>query len=173
MITYRNTELIKDLTEAGNLVLHICSALIPEALLLGLLKGNGSGFLERGHTAVTDASVGSSNILDQMLGSDQVSDTPASGVEGLAGRAHSQSALVQLRGEGSNSSEWDVEQTVVDFIREDDKVVLDAEVTNALELFAREDFPNGVMAVEMLAIVSSRRSRLLTESSRQSSWSWG
>jgi hypothetical protein len=154
MITYRDTEFIKHLAEARDLVLHVCSALVPETLLLGLLKGYSGGFLERGHTAVADAGVGTSNVLDQMLGSDQVSDTPASGIEGLAGGAHSQSTLVQLRGEGSNSGEWNVEQTVVDFIREDNKVVLDAKVTNALELFAREDLADGVVAAYMLAQVS-------------------
>jgi hypothetical protein len=173
MITYRDTEFIKHLAEARDLVLHVCPALIPETLLLGLLKGYSGGFLERGHTAVADAGVSTSNVLDQMLGSDQVSDTPASGIEGLAGGAYGQSALVQLRREGSNSGEWNVEQTVIDFIRENNKVVLNAKVANTLEFFAREDLADGVVAVYMLADVSNQGSRLLTESSERSSWSWG
>lgn len=82
-----------------------------------------------------------------MLWSNEVPDTPAGSVEGFASRADGKSALVELWRHSSNSGKWDVEQTVVDFVREDDKIVLHAEVSDALQLISGEDFPDGVMAV--------------------------
>ena len=117
VITYRDTKLVKDLTEPLNFTLHVCAALVPEALFLCLLESNSSGFLERRHTAVTDTGVCTGHVLDQVFRTDEVPNTPPSGVEGLAGGAHSQSALVQLRGQSSDSSVGNVEKAVVDFIR--------------------------------------------------------
>lgn len=82
-----------------------------------------------------------------MLGTDEVSYSPASGVEGLAGRADGESALVELRRQGSDSGERDVVEAVVDFVGEDDQVVLHADLSNALQLSAREDLANGVVTV--------------------------
>lgn len=145
VITYRDTELIEDLAEPLNFTLHVCSALVPEALFFCLLESNSSSFLERRHTAVTDTGVCTSHVLDQVFRANEVPNTPTSSIEGLAGGAHGQSALVQLWGQGSNSSVGNVEEAVVDFIRQDDKVILDAQFTNALELFAREDLADGIV----------------------------
>jgi hypothetical protein len=82
-----------------------------------------------------------------MLRSDQISHTPASGVEGLTSRAHSQGAFVQLRGQGGNAGERNIEQTVINFIRKNNQVVLDTEVTDTLELLLGEDLAKGVVAI--------------------------
>lgn len=149
VIAYRDTKLIKDLTEPLNFTLHVCAALVPEALFLCLLESNSSSFLERRHAAVTDTGVCTSHILDQVFRADEVPNTPTSGVEGLAGRTHGQSTLVQLWGQSSDSSVGNVEEAVVDFIRQDDKVVLDTQFTNALELLAREDLADGVVPMNI------------------------
>lgn len=150
--TYRDTELIKDLAEQLHLLLHLISALIPEAHLICLLKGHRGGFLEGRHTAVANAGVCTGNVLDQMLRSNQVSHTPASGVEGLTSRAHSDSTFVQFRGQGGNPGKRNIEQAVVNLIRKDDQVVLDTEVTNTLELFLREDLAKRVVAIQVVSI---------------------
>lgn len=149
VIAYRDTQLIKDLAEPLNFTLHICAALVPEALFLCLLESNSSGFLKRRHTAVTDTGVCTGHVLDQVFRADEVPNTPTSGVEGLAGRTNGQSTLVQLWGHSSDSSVWNVEEAVVDFIRQDDKVVLDTQFTNALELLAREDLTDGVVPMNI------------------------
>lgn len=87
------------------------------------------------------------HVLDQVLGADKVPNTPTSGVESLSGGAHCQSALKQLWGQGSDSSVGNVEEAVVDFIRQDDKVVLHTQFTNALKLLAREDLADGVVSM--------------------------
>lgn len=84
--------------------------------------------------------------LDQMLRPDEVADSPASSVEGLARGADGQGALPELRGQRCDPGERDVVEAVVDLIREDDDVVLDAEVADALEFLAREDLADGVVA---------------------------
>lgn len=150
-ITYRKTKLIKDLAEQLDLVLHVRSALVPEAFLLSLLKRNSSSFLERRDTAVADAGVSTGHILDQVLGANEISDTPTSGVERLAGGANGQGTLVQLRRQGSNSREGNIEQTVIDLIGQDDQVVLHAQLTNALEFLPREDLANGVVAISVIS----------------------
>lgn len=149
--TYRDTELIKDLAEQLHLLLHFISALIPEANLVCLLKGHGSSFLEGRHTAVANAGVCTGNVLDQMLWSNQVSHPPTSGIEGLTSRAHGDSTFIQLRGQGGNAGKRNVEETVVNFIRKDNEVVLDTEVANTLELLLGKDLANGVVAVQVVS----------------------
>lgn len=145
--THRKTELVKDLTEKLDLVLHIGSTLIPEAFFFSLLKGNSSGFLERRHTAVADAGVCTGHILDQVLRANKISNTPAGGIEGLAGGTDGQGSLVQLRRQSGNSRKGDIEETVIDLIRQNNQVVLNAEVADALELLSGEDLANGVVPV--------------------------
>jgi hypothetical protein len=147
-ITYRETELIKDLTEKLDLILHVCSAFVPEALLFSLLERNSSRLLERGDTAVADAGVCTSHVFDQMFGANEIPNTPAGGIEGLAGGADSQSTLVQFGGQGSNSCERDIKEAVVDLIGQDDQVVLHAQLANALQLLAREDLADGIVAMK-------------------------
>jgi hypothetical protein len=151
--TYRDTELIKDLTEQLHLLLHLIAALVPEANLVCLLKGHSSGFLEGRHTAVANAGVCTSNVLDQMLRSDQIAHTPASGVEGLTSRAHSEGAFIQLGGQGGNPRKRNIEQAVINFIRKDNQVVLDTEVADTLELFLGEDLAKGVVAIQIVSII--------------------
>jgi hypothetical protein len=114
-------------------------------LLVSFLKGNGCCFLEGRDTAVADAGVCTGNVFDQMVGSNEVADTPASSVEGLSGGANCERSLVKLWFDGGNSSKRNIVEAVVDFIREDDEVVLHSEVTDAFEFFVREDLADGVV----------------------------
>lgn len=109
--------------------------------------------MQRRHTAVANAGVCTSNVLDQMFRSDQIAHAPASSVEGLTSRAHSEGAFVQLRGQGGNPGEWNIEQSVINFIRKDDQVVLDTEITDTLELFLGEDLAKGVVAIQIVSII--------------------
>lgn len=88
-----------------------------------------------------------SNILDQMLGSNQVSDTPAGCIKCLTGGSHGQSALVELWRQGRDSSEGNVIETVVDFVGKNDKVMLNTELSNTFEFSLREDLANRVVTV--------------------------
>lgn len=152
--TYRDTELIKNLTEQLHLLVHLIAALVPEANLVCLFKGHSSGFLQGRHTAVANAGVCTSDVLDQMFWSNEVSHTPASGVEGLTSRAHSEGAFVQLGGQGGNPSKRNVEQAVINFVRKDNQVVFNTEVTDTLELLLGEDLAKGVVAVQTVSISS-------------------
>lgn len=85
-----------------------------------------------------------------MLGANQVPHTPTSGIKGFSSRSHGQGTLVKLRRQGANSSEWDIKEAVVDFVGEDDKIVLDTKLTNTFQLSARENLSNRVVAVTMI-----------------------
>jgi hypothetical protein len=114
-------------------------------LLVSFLKGNGCCFLEGRDTAVANACVCTGDIFDQMVGSNEVADTPASSVEGLSGGADCECSLVELWFDSGNSSKRNIVKAVVDFVREDDEVVLHSEVADAFEFFAREDLADGVV----------------------------
>jgi hypothetical protein len=143
--TYGNLQLIKDLAEQLHLLLHLILALFPETLLVCLLEGDCGRLLERGHTAVTDTGVCSSDVLDQMLGSDQVAYAPSGGVEGLACRSHGKRALIKFGGKSRDSGIRNIEQAVVYLIRQDDEIILHAQIANALELFSGEHLAYGVV----------------------------
>jgi hypothetical protein len=125
--------------------LHLILALFPETLLVCLLEGDCGRLLKRRHTAVTDTGVRSSDVFDQMLGSDQVADAPSSGVEGLTRRSNGKGALVKFGRKSRDSGIGDIEETVVYLIRQDDEIILHAQITNALELLSGEDLAYGVV----------------------------
>lgn len=145
--THGDLEFVKDFAETLHLLLHLSPALVPETDLVRLLEGNGGSLLEGRHTAVADAGVRAGHVLDQVLGADEVSYSPASGVKGLACRADGESALVELGRQGSDSGERNVVEAVVDFVGKDDQVVLHANLSDALQLSAREDLANGVVTM--------------------------
>ena len=147
MSTYRNTKLIENFTKELYPSLHILSRIVPKPMLLCLLECNSTRLLKRRHAAVADPSVSSCHIFDQMWGSDEISNSPASGIESLSCRAYRESALVQLRGHCCNALERNVIETIVHLIREDNKVVLNAQFANSLELRFVENFTNGVVSV--------------------------
>lgn len=157
--TYRDTELIKNLTEPLDLSLHLRSALVPEACLFGLLKGDSSCFLQRRYAAVADAGVCTGYVLDQVFGSNQVANTPTGGVEGFAGRAHGQGTLVQFRRQCPDSRERDIEQTVIDLVGQNNKVVLHAQISDALEFLTRENLAHGVVSIQGMVSWLSARDR--------------
>lgn len=90
-----------------------------------------------------------------MLRTDQVAHTPARGVEGLSSGAHRERTLIEFGFHGGDSGERNVEKTVVNLIGEDDKVVLDGEVTNAFQFVARENLSNRVVATLLVSPILS------------------
>lgn len=80
---------------------------------------------------------------------DQVAHSPTRRIEGLARRANRQGTLIQLRGQSRNAGEWNIIETVVDFVGEDDQVVLDGQSANAFELLAREYLAHRVVAATL------------------------
>lgn len=146
-IPYRDVKFIKDSAEPFHLLLHFGATLVPESSLVGLLECHCGGLLQRRHTAVAYPGMRASYVFDQVLRSNEVPDAPAGGVEGFASRADGKSAFVELWRHGPDSGEWDVEQAVVDFVGEYDKVVLHAEVPDTLQLVSGEDLPDRVVAV--------------------------
>jgi len=72
-------------------------------------------------------------------------NSPSRGVKVLAGRPDRQGDLLDLRGKGRDAGEGDVKQAVIDLVRQDDDLVLEAEVGDSLQLVAREDLADGVV----------------------------
>lgn len=93
---YRNAQLIKDFAEEAHLPSHILPAFIPKPNFVCLLEGNGSPLLEGGDAAIAYPSVSSSHIFDKMLWTNEISNAPTSGIEGLSSRANSESALIHF-----------------------------------------------------------------------------
>jgi len=144
-LTYRQFQFVPDFVEAVQLALHLPLALFPEPSVVGLFESNCRGLLQRADAGEADAGVCSSDILDQVLGPDQVAYPPTSSVEQLARTADSQSESRNLRAQRGNTSKRHVVQLVVDFVREDENVVLDAKVANGLELLAGEDLADRIV----------------------------
>ena len=145
LITYRKSQLVPDLVETIQLALHLGLALLPEAFALCLLERYRSGFLERTNTGETNARVCSRDVLDQVLGSDQIANPPAGSIEKLACATHSQCEGRDLGAQRRNAGEWHVVQLVVYFVGQDEDVVLDAEVANGLQLLSAEDLAHRVV----------------------------
>jgi hypothetical protein len=74
-------------------------------------------------------------------------DSPSSGIKVLAGRPDRQGDLLDLGRQRRDAGEGNVEQAVVDLVRQDDDLVLDAEVGNLLQLVAAEDLADGVVCI--------------------------
>lgn len=144
-MTYWQSQLVPDFVEAVQLSLHLTLALFPEASVVCLFESNSSSFLQRADAGEANAGVCSGDVLDQMLGSDQVAHSPACSVEQLARAADSQGESCNLRAQCGHTSERHVVELVVDFVREDEDVVLDAKVANGLELLAGEDLADRVV----------------------------
>lgn len=147
-VTDRNTQLVKNLTEPSDLSLHLIARLLPEPFCFSLLKRHGRRFLQRRHTTIAYPRMRSSNVLNQMRWSDQISHSPACGIERFPGRADGKSAFIQLGGQGGDAREGDVVESVVDFVGEDDNVVLYGEGADAFEFFFGHDFADGVVSVK-------------------------
>lgn len=145
MKTYRQTELVPDFVEAVQLPFHLGLALFPETALIGLLERDGRGFLQRADAGEANPRVRRRDVLDQMLWSDQVADSPTGGVEELARAADGESQLCDLGTQRRDARERHVVQAVVDFVGEDEDVVLDAQVANGLQFVAAEHFAHRVV----------------------------
>lgn len=87
--------------------------------------------------------------MDELGGAQEPAHSPAGGVEVLAGRADGDGETLDFGGESGDPGERDVEEAVVDFVGEDDYLVLDAEVTDLLELLSREDLADGVVCLTL------------------------
>lgn len=120
-------QLVQDGAEARDLAAHGGDRLGPEVVGLGLLEADGGRFLERRDGAVADAGVGRGHVSDQLGGPDEVADAPAGGEEVFAHASDGEGAVGEGGGEGGDAGEGDVVEAVVDFIGEDEDVVLEAE----------------------------------------------
>ena len=112
---------------------------------VGLLERRGERLLRRRGTAEADARVGGAHGRDEIVVADQPADAPAGAVEVLAAGADGESVFGDLRGEGEDAGELGVVEAVVDFVREEDQAVLDAEVADGEEFLPREDLADGVV----------------------------
>ena len=128
----REVEFLEDFVEAVHLALHFVDGLGPEVVRVGLFEADGAGFLEGGDGGVADSGVGGGDVLEEVGGADEPAYSPAGGVKVLARGADGESELLDLGREGRDAREGDVEEPVVDFIGEDDDLVLDAEVADTL-----------------------------------------
>jgi len=144
-VTYRQTQLVPDFVEAVQLAFHLALALFPEAPVVGLFESDGRGLLQGTDAGEADASVRGGDILDQMLGTNQVAYPPSRSVEQLTRATDSQSECRNLRAQSGNAREGHVVQLVVDFVGEDEDVVFDAEVADGLQLLAGEDLADRVV----------------------------
>lgn len=72
-------------------------------------------------------------------------NSPPRGVKVLAGRPDRQGDLLDLRRQRRDAGEGDVVQAVVDLVRQDDDLVLEAQVGNLLQLVAVKDLADGVV----------------------------
>ena len=132
-------------------------------MLIGLLEPNGGRFLQRTHAAVTDSGVGSADIFDQVLWSDQPTYSPSSCVKVFAAGSDSEREIRNLWTQCGYSRKWDVIKTIVHLIAEYENIVFDAEVCNSLELISAEYLTNGVMRT-----VQDKHPRLWSDGSLKS-----
>lgn len=72
-------------------------------------------------------------------------DSPTRGVKVLARGTNSKSELLNLGGQRCDAREGHVVQPVIHLVREDEDLVLHAQVADALELFAGVDLAQGVI----------------------------
>lgn len=82
--------------------------------------------------------------MDELGGAHEPAHAPAGGVEVLARRADGDGEVGKLGGQRGDAGEGDVVEAIVDLVGQDDDVVLDAEVADALELLLAEDLADGV-----------------------------
>ena len=84
-------------------------------------------------------------MLDQVLGAHEPADAPAGGVEVLAGGADGDGEALDLGRERGDAGKGHVVQAVVDLVRQDDDLVLDAQVPDLLQLLLGVDLADGVV----------------------------
>lgn len=54
---------------------------------------------------------------------------------------------VEVRGEGCDSREGDIVKVIVDLVRKNEKVMIQADVADALKFWFCEDFPDRIVTV--------------------------
>ena len=101
--------------------------------------------MEGGDAGVADAGVGGGDVFDEVFGADEPADAPACCVEVFACGADGEGQGSDFGGESGDAGEGDVVKAVVDFVGEDENVVLDAEAADGFEFGFGEDFADGVV----------------------------
>ena len=112
--TYRQAQLIKNLTKPPNLFLHLRLALLPKPMSVRFFKADSHRLLQRTHAAIADARVRGGDVLDQMFGPNEPADAPTCSIEVLAAGSDGEGARVEVWGECGDASERDVVEAVVD-----------------------------------------------------------
>lgn len=138
-------ELFEDLREPINLALHFRLTLLPEIMFICLFKRSCRSFLQWAHAAIADSRMCCRHVLDQVLRTNQVAHSPPRCVEQLARGADRQGQFGDLRRQCSDASEWHIVECIIDFIGEDDDVVLDAEISNCLQLLLVEHLAHRIV----------------------------
>lgn len=144
-VTHGQPQLVPDLVESIQLSLHLGLALLPETSALRLLECDSCRFLQRTNTREANPCVCCSNVLDQVLRSDQVADSPASSVEELTSAADGQRESRDLGAQRRNPGEGHVVELIVNLIGKNENVLLDAKVADGLELLTAEDLTHRVV----------------------------
>lgn len=141
----RQVQLVKDGVEPRHPALHVRHAFIPEPFSLGLLEPDGTGLLERRDGRVTYPHVCCRHVSDQIGRPHQPADSPPGGVEVLTRRSNRDGNLLHLGRQCRHAGERSIEQSIVNLIREDDDLVLDADICNLLQLLLGKDLSNWVV----------------------------
>ena len=144
--THRQAQLVKHFTKPIHLSFHLFSRLVPEPLLIGLLEPDRRSFLQRAHARVAYPCVRCSNILDQVGWSDQPTHAPSCSIKVLPRRANGEGERCDFGVERCHACKGDVVQTVVDFVGENENLMLNAKRSNLLQFGGGEDFSDGVVA---------------------------
>ena len=143
--TYGNPQLRQSCTEPLDFTLHLLPALVPEILLLRFLERYSCGFLQGTDAREAYPCVRCRDVFDKIVRSEQPANTPPGAVEIFACGADCKGARGQSWREGCDAGEGCIVETVVDLVREDNDVMLFAEVADGYEFFFRKDFANWVV----------------------------
>ena len=120
-----------DAVEQINLSLHVCFRGFPKVVSVSLLEPYGHGFLEGRDGGETYACMCCGYVFDELWDAYQEAYSPACSVEILACRSDGDGDLFEFWRESSDSCERDVVQPIVDFVREDEDLVLDAQIPDS------------------------------------------
>ena len=96
----------------------------------------------------------SGDVFDQVWATDEPAYSPTGSVKTFTGRTHGDSQGIDLRGERCYASEGCVVEPVIDFVGENDDIVLHANVTDSLEFVSRKDFTDWIVSTNICKYAS-------------------
>ncbi len=121
--------------------------IFPECGLLGVFQAERSRQLCRACSGKAQDDVGSLDVFDQILIADGISNPPACRTERFANRPYGNCDTCKSRIKSSNAREgFHITKTLIDFVRENDHSILDADVANSGQFLNRKNFPEWIVA---------------------------